>query len=141
MVASIGCSLFRGGFQYKNHYPRFRGAPFHPAFNYHSFGGSGLSEKPPLTQQGLSTSSKRRGRMVDYTATENLISNSQAIVLKQPGREVCYRFHILASFSHRDPMPLFLWRSCCLRASNVSRCSRSRARPISQSCIGGHHCT
>ena len=29
-VASIGCSLFRGGFQYKNHYPRFRGAPFHP---------------------------------------------------------------------------------------------------------------
>ena len=30
VVASIGCSLFRGGFQYKNHYPRFRGAPFHP---------------------------------------------------------------------------------------------------------------
>ena len=27
MVASIGCSLFPGGFLFQNHYPRFRGAP------------------------------------------------------------------------------------------------------------------
>ena len=27
MAASIGCSLFPGGFLFQNHYPRFRGAP------------------------------------------------------------------------------------------------------------------
>ena len=27
VVASIGCSLFPGGFLFQNHYPRFRGAP------------------------------------------------------------------------------------------------------------------
>ena len=27
VAASIGCSLFPGGFLFQNHYPRFRGAP------------------------------------------------------------------------------------------------------------------
>ena len=26
-AASVGCSLFPGGFLFQNHYPRFRGAP------------------------------------------------------------------------------------------------------------------
>ena len=36
VAASIGCSLFPGGFLFQNHYPRFRGAPFRPSRRPHT---------------------------------------------------------------------------------------------------------
>ena len=45
MAASIGCSLFLGGFLSKNHYPRVIGAffPFRKASHTFSFGGLGFT--------------------------------------------------------------------------------------------------
>ena len=78
-----------------------------------------------------------------YTARRGSLTVSlRGIVwLSVTSRLVDYRLHILANLSHRDPLSLLFRRSCCLRVSNVFRCSRSRARLISQSCIEGHHST
>ena len=78
-----------------------------------------------------------------YTARRASLTVSLRVIvwLSVASRLIGYRLHILANLSHRDPLSLLFRRSCCLRVSNVSRCSRSRARPISQSCIGGHHST
>ena len=49
VAASIGCSLFPGGFLFQNHYPRFRGAPssfFKGCPQRPSFGGFGFSLWP-----------------------------------------------------------------------------------------------
>ena len=47
VAASVGCSLFPGGFLFQNHYPRFRGSPLRFLQGLSprpSFGGFGLKQ-------------------------------------------------------------------------------------------------
>ena len=53
MAASIGCSLFPGGFLFQNRYPRFRGAP-------NSF-FKGCPQGRPSVDSGLGTTTRNDG--------------------------------------------------------------------------------
>ena len=59
VAASIGCSLFPGGFLFQNHYPRFRGAP--SAFF------KGCPQGRPSVDSGLRSQYPMLALMVGYT--------------------------------------------------------------------------
>ena len=52
-TVAIGCSLFLAGFLFKNHYPRFTGAPFHPF------------SKPPLPAPSVDSGLEERGTTIE----------------------------------------------------------------------------